>query len=211
MGQKVDPRGFRLGITRKHDSKWYADKKHFADLLHEDIILREYIEEKYKGSEISRVFIERPSNGEIDIFIHCYRVGSIIGRKGEELEFLKKQLEKKVKSKKINIKVQELNESKIDAKVLGEMIATSIEKRTPYKKAINQALNRAKKTGLKGVKVSISGRLNGAEIARTEVFSFGKVPLHTLRYKIDYATIRAQTISGVIGLKIWLSEGELLG
>lgn len=210
MGQKVDPRIFRVGITRDHDADWFADKSNFADFLHEDIFMRQLIENKYKNAEIAKVTIARPSTTEINITVYCYKLGIILGKKGEEINNLKKVIEKKFNTRKANIKVIEMNYNKIDAKVLGEMVTTAIEKRTPYKKAINQAINRAKKLRIEGVKIAISGRLNGAEIARTEVFSFGKVPLHTLRYKIDYATVRAQTISGVIGLKVWLSEGELI-
>ncbi len=208
MGQKVDPRGFRIGINRECDSKWFAEKKEFASLLFEDIKLRNYIENKYKSAEIARVTIDRDTSEFINVTIYSYKTGALVGRKGAEIDKMTKDLESQVE-KKVKVKVHELSSKRVDAKVLGESVALSIEKRTPFKKAVNFAINKAKKAGVKGAKIAISGRLNGAEIARTEVFAYGKVPLHTLRYKIDYAVVEAATISGIIGIKVWISEGEV--
>jgi len=208
MGQKVDPRGLRLGINRECDSNWFSEKANFADFLFEDINLRKYIEKRYKSADIAKVHISRDTTDFINVAIYAYKVGVLVGRKGAEIEKMTKDLEGKV-SKRVKVKVHEMSAKKVDAKVLGESVALSIEKRTPFKKAVNFAINKAKKAGVKGVKIAISGRLNGAEIARTEVFAHGKVPLHTLRYKIDYATIEATTISGIIGIKVWISEGEV--
>ncbi|HCB64127.1 MAG TPA: 30S ribosomal protein S3 [Fusobacteria bacterium] len=206
MGQKVDPRSMRLGINREHDSNWFANKKNFANYLHEDLKIRNFIEKKYRSADVARVHISRDSKDKIDVSIFTYKAGMILGRKGEGVDQLKKELSKFTK-KKIDINVKELRSNTLNARVIGLQMAQAIERRTPFKKAMNHAIIRAKKNNVNGIKVSISGRLNGAEIARTETVLFGKVPLHSLKYDIDFAKVEADTISGVIGIKIWLSHG----
>lgn len=209
MGQKVDPRGLRLGITRTWDSNWFAEKDAYLDFFHEDVKLREFIKKKYYHAGISSINIERTSSERVVIIINTAKAGIVIGRKGSEIEGLKAILEK-MTGKKIIIKVQEVKEFNKNATLVAESIATAIEKRVAYKKAVKQAITRAEKAGVKGIKVMVSGRLNGAEIARTEWSLSGRVPLHTMRADIDYATATARTTYGAIGLKVWICNGEVL-
>jgi small subunit ribosomal protein S3 len=209
VGQKVDPRGLRLGITRTWDSNWFAEKDAYLDFFHEDVKIRDFIKKKYYHAGISSVKIERTSSERVVIIINTAKAGIIIGRKGSEIEGLKSILET-MTGKKIIIKVQEVKGFNGDATLVAESIATAIEKRVAYKKAVKQAITRAEKAGVKGIKVMVSGRLNGAEIARTEWSLSGRVPLHTLRADIDYATATARTTYGAIGLKVWICNGEVL-
>lgn len=206
MGQKVDPRAMRLGINRSHDSNWWASKRDYVDFLHEDLAVRKHIETKLKNSEIARVEINRASSDQISIIIHACKVGLILGRKGEGVDNLKKELAQ-LTPRKIDIKVKEIPYTELSAPVIGLQVAQAIEKRTPFKKAMNSAIMRAKKAGTQGIKISVSGRLNGAEIARTEKAFFGKVPLHSIKYDIDFARVEAKTVYGIIGIKVWLSKG----
>lgn len=209
MGQKVDPRGLRLGITRTWDSAWYAGKKEYANYLHEDMEIRSFVKKAYYHAGISKVKIERTSPSQVVVLIFTAKAGIVIGRKGSEIESLKAKLVK-MTGKKVIIKVQEVRNFNKDATLVAEGIATSIEKRVAYKRAMNQAIMRAEKAGAKGIKVMISGRLNGAEIARAEWNVAGKVPLHTLRADIDYATATARTTYGALGIKVWIFNGEVL-
>ena len=209
MGQKVDPRGLRLGITRTWDSAWYAGKKEYANYLHEDMEIRSFVKKAYYHAGISKVKIERTSPSQVVVLIFTAKAGIVIGRKGSEIESLKAKLVK-MTGKKVLIKVQEVRNFNKDAVLVAEGIATSIEKRVAYKRAMNQAIMRAEKAGAKGIKVMISGRLNGAEIARAEWNVAGKVPLHTLRADIDYATATARTTYGALGIKVWIFNGEVL-
>ncbi|WP_297598240.1 30S ribosomal protein S3 [uncultured Cetobacterium sp.] len=209
MGQKVDPRGLRLGITRTWESIWYADKKEYAKFFHEDIKIREMIKKSYFHAGISKVKIERTSPSHVVVLIYTAKAGIVIGRKGSEIESLRARLEK-LTGRKITVKVQEVKEFNKDATLVAENIATSIEKRVAYKRAVSQAVMRAMKSGAKGIKVMVSGRLNGAEIARSEWVVEGKVPLHTLRADIDYATATAHTTYGALGIKVWIFHGEVL-
>lgn len=209
MGQKVDPRGLRLGITRAWDSNWYADKKEYVKYFHEDVKIREFVKKTYYHAGISKVKVERTSPSEVVVLISAGKAGIIIGRKGAEIESLRVKLEK-MTDKKVIVKVQEVKEFNKDAVLVAESIATQIEKRIAYKKAMTQAIGRAMKSGAKGIKVMISGRLNGAEIARSEWAVEGKVPLHTLRADIDYATATAHTTYGALGIKVWVFHGEVL-
>ncbi len=209
MGQKVDPRGLRLGITRTWDSAWYAGKKEYANYLHEDMEIRSFVKKAYYHAGISKVKIERTSPSQVVVLIFTAKAGIVIGRKGSEIESLKAKLVK-MTGKKVLIKVQEVKNFNKDAVLVAEGIATSIEKRVAYKRAMNQAIMRAEKAGAKGIKVMISGRLNGAEIARAEWNVAGKVPLHTLRADIDYATATARTTYGALGIKVWIFNGEVL-
>jgi len=209
VGQKVDPRGLRIGITRTWDSNWYADKKEYAKYFLEDVKLRKYIKKNYYHAGIAKIQIERTSPSQVVIIVHTAKAGIVIGRKGSEIESLKAKLEK-LANKKVVIKVQEVKDPNRDAQLVAENIAFGIEKRIAFKRAMNQAVMRAEKSGAKGIKVAVSGRLNGAEIARTEWTMSGRVPLHTLRADIDYATAEAATTYGKIGIKVWIFKGEIL-
>ena len=210
MGQKVDPRGLRLGITRAWDSNWYADKKEYVKYFHEDVQIKEFIKKNYFHTGISKVRIERTSPSQVVVHIHTGKAGLIIGRKGAEIDALRVKLEK-LTAKKVTVKVQEIKDLNSDAVLVAESIAAQIEKRIAYKKAMTQAISRTMKSAdVKGIKVMISGRLNGAEIARSEWAVEGKVPLHTLRADIDYAVATAHTTYGALGIKVWIFHGEVL-
>jgi len=210
VGQKVDPRGLRLGITRAWDSNWYADKKEYIKYFHEDVQIKEFIKKNYFHTGISKVRIERTSPSQVVVHIHTGKAGLIIGRKGAEIDALRTKLEK-LTGKKVTVKVQEIKDLNGDAVLVAESIAAQIEKRIAYKKAMTQAISRSMKSPeVKGIKVMISGRLNGAEIARSEWAVEGKVPLHTLRADIDYAVATAHTTYGALGIKVWIFHGEVL-
>ena len=210
MGQKVDPRGLRLGITRAWDSNWYADKKEYVKYFHEDVQIKEFIKKNYFHTGISKVRIDRTSPSQVVVHIHTGKAGLIIGRKGAEIDALRAKLEK-LTGKKVTVKVQEIKDLNGDAVLVAESIAAQIEKRIAYKKAMTQAISRSMKSPeVKGIKVMISGRLNGAEIARSEWAVEGKVPLHTLRADIDYAVATAHTTYGALGIKVWIFHGEVL-
>lgn len=210
MGQKVDPRGLRLGITRAWDSNWYADKKEYVKYFHEDVQIKEFIKKNYFHTGISKVRIERTSPSQVVVHIHTGKAGLIIGRKGAEIDALRAKLEK-LTGKKVTVKVQEIKDLNGDAVLVAESIAAQIEKRIAYKKAMTQVISRSMKSPeVKGIKVMISGRLNGAEIARSEWAVEGKVPLHTLRADIDYAVATAHTTYGALGIKVWIFHGEVL-
>ena len=210
MGQKVDPRGLRLVITRAWDSNWYADKKEYVKYFHEDVQIKEFIKKNYFHTGISKVRIERTSPSQVVVHIHTGKAGLIIGRKGAEIDALRTKLEK-LTAKKVTVKVQEIKDLNGDAVLVAESIAAQIEKRIAYKKAMTQAISRSMKSPeVKGIKVMISGRLNGAEIARSEWAVEGKVPLHTLRADIDYAVATAHTTYGALGIKVWIFHGEVL-
>ena len=210
MGQKVDPRGLRLGITRAWDSNWYADKKEYVKYFHEDVQIKEFIKKNYFHTGVSKVRIERTSPSQVVVHIHTGKAGLIIGRKGAEIDALRVKLEK-LTGKKVTVKVQEIKDLNGDAVLVAESIAAQIEKRIAYKKAMTQAISRSMKSPeVKGIKVMISGRLNGAEIARSEWAVEGKVPLHTLRADIDYAVATAHTTYGALGIKVWIFHGEVL-
>ena len=210
MGQKVDPRGLRVGITRTWDSNWYADKKEYVKYFHEDVQIKDFIKKNYFHTGISKVRIERTSPSQVVVYIHTGKAGLIIGRKGAEIDALRVKLEK-LTAKKVTVKVQEIKDLNSDAVLVAESIAAQIEKRIAYKKAMTQAISRTMKSAdVKGIKVMISGRLNGAEIARSEWAVEGKVPLHTLRADIDYAVATAHTTYGALGIKVWIFHGEVL-
>lgn len=209
MGQKVDPRGLRLGITRTWDSNWYADKKEYIKYFHEDVKIREFIKKNYYHAGIAKIGIERTSPSQVGVIIHAAKAGIVIGRKGSEIESIKAKLEA-LTGKKALVKVLEVKNFNKNAVLVAENIAGGIERRIAYKRAANQAIMRAMRAGAKGIKVMISGRLNGAEIARCEWMVEGKVPLHTLRADIDYATATAHTTYGALGIKVWIFNGEVL-
>ncbi|HOV80697.1 MAG TPA: 30S ribosomal protein S3 [Bacillota bacterium] len=208
MGQKVNPVGLRIGIIRDWEGKWFADKKNYADLLHEDIRIRKFIKKKLFAAGISRVQIERAAN-RIRVFIHTAKPGIVIGRGGAEVENLRKQLES-LTGKQVNVNIVEIKVPELDAQLVAENVAAQLEKRIAFRRAMKQVVSRSMKMGAKGIKVACGGRLAGAEIARTEWYSEGKVPLHTLRADIDYGFAEANTTYGKIGVKVWIYRGEVL-
>lgn len=210
MGQKVDPRGMRIGIVKTWDSKWFAKKgKEYLTNFHEDLKIRKYINKNYYQAGISSIAIERKLDREITVVVSTAKAAILIGRKGQEIINLKANLEK-MTGKKVFVKALEIKNPNRDAKLVAESIATAIEKRVAYKRAVQQAIARAEKSGVLGIKVMTSGRLNGAEIARSEWTLSGRVPLHTLRADVDYATATAHTTYGALGIKVWIFKGEVL-
>jgi small subunit ribosomal protein S3 len=209
MGQKVSPHGLRVGVIKDWNSKWYAGKENFADLLAEDDAIRKVIKKSYYGAGISKVVIERPSGDKLKIRILTARPGMLIGSKGEGIDEMTAKV-KKLTDKGVNVSVEELKRSELDAQVSAESIADALEHRTSFRRAMKQAIGRTMKAGAKGCKVLCSGRLGGAEIARAEKYSEGNVPLHTLRADIDYGFAEANTTYGKIGVKVWINHGEIL-
>lgn len=209
MGQKTHPLGFRLGITQKHRSSWFELKESYPSTLEEDYKIRQYLEKSLSGAGISKIEINRKSD-QIELEIHTSRPGVIVGRSGSNIEKLKEELGKVLKSsRQIRINVTELTKADSDASLIGEFIAQQLEKRVAFRRATRQAIQKAQRLNIQGIKVQVSGRLNGAEIARSEWVREGRVPLQTLRADIDYATKRAQTTYGVLGVKVWVFNGEL--
>ncbi|OMP67942.1 30S ribosomal protein S3 [Domibacillus epiphyticus] len=207
MGQKVHPHGLRVGIIRDWDSKWYAEKD-YADLLHEDLKVRGYIEERLKDASLSRVEIERAAN-RVNITIHTAKPGMVIGKGGSEVEALRKALNE-LTAKRVHINIVEVKRADLDAKLVAENIARQLENRVSFRRAQKQAIQRTIRSGAKGIKTQVSGRLGGADIARAEHYSEGTVPLHTLRADIDYAHVEADTTYGKLGVKVWIYRGEVL-
>ncbi|MBM7716937.1 30S ribosomal protein S3 [Siminovitchia sp. FSL H7-0308] len=207
MGQKVNPIGMRIGIIRDWESKWYADKE-FATLLHEDIKVREYIENRLADASVSSVEIERAAN-RLNITVHTAKPGMVIGKGGSEVEALRKALNK-LTNKRVHINIVEIKKADLDAKLVAENIARQLESRISFRRAQKQAIQRTMRAGAQGVKTMVSGRLGGADIARSEHYSEGTVPLHTLRADIDYAHAEADTTYGKLGVKVWIYRGEVL-
>ena len=201
MGQKANPIGLRLGINRDWDSTWF-DEKHYADRLKEDIILRRYILKKYKTASVARVQISRTST-KVSITINTARPGLIIGKSGSEVDSLKKELNKLV-GHEVSVNVFEIKRPALVSSLVGESIAQQIEKKVNYRRAVKKAIQSTISMGARGIRVRVAGRLNGAEIARQETFKEGQIPLHTLRAKIDYAHVEANTTYGIIGIKVWV-------
>jgi len=208
VGQKVNPIGLRIGIIKDWEGKWYADKKNFSTLLLEDYNIRKFVKKKLYAAGIARIQIERAAN-KVKLSIHTAKPGIVIGRGGTEVENLRKQLEQ-MSGKHVNINIVEVKVPEIDAQLLSENVASQLERRIAFRRAMKQSVGRAIKMGAKGIKISCSGRLAGAEIARTEWYSEGKVPLHTLRADIDYGFAEANTTYGKIGVKVWIYKGEVL-
>jgi len=207
MGQKTNPVGLRLGITRSWFSNWYAEEK-FADYLHEDLVIRKYLRKRLEHGGLSALEIERTAK-RVTVGIHTSRPGIVIGKKGEEVERLKGELQH-LTQKEIQINIREVKKPEMDAQLVADNIARQVEKRVSYKKATKKAISTAMRMGAEGIKIMASGRLNGAEIARTETFKEGRVPLHTLRADIDYATSTAHTTYGCIGVKVWICKGDVI-
>src|SRR5918999_5928930 len=207
MGQKVHPTGFRLGYNKTWRSRWYAEKE-YANLLHEDIVLKKDLKKRFAHAGVSRVVVERAAN-KLKISIYTSRPGIIIGRKGQEVDKLKQEIQKKT-GKEVFINIQEILKPELDAQLVAESVALQLEKRIAFRRAMRKAVDAALRFGAKGIKVRVSGRLNGAEIARSEWYLHGQLPLHTLRADIDYGFAEAFTTYGAIGVKVWLYKGERL-
>lgn len=208
MGQKTHPSGFRIGITQKHKSSWFSPMKSYSRLIKEDYEIRLYINQALAKANISLINIERKLD-QIEIDIHTARPGLVLGKMGTGIEFIRINLTKQINlNQKIRINVIEITEPDREAILLAEWIAQQLEKRIAFRRAVRQAIQRAQKSNIKGIKIQIGGRLNGAEIARKEWVREGRVPLQTLRADIDYAYTRAQTIYGILGVKVWLFKGE---
>src|SRR3989344_223399 len=207
MGQKVNPFGIRLGITTEHVSRWFANKNQYSKYLKADHLIREYLKEKLKGAGVSKITIDRPARNA-SITIHSARPGVIIGKKGGEIDALRAEVAKLI-GLPVNIKIEEIRKPELDAKLVAESIAQQLERRVMFRRVMKRAMQATMRHGAQGVKVSMSGRLGGAEIARTEWSREGRVPLHTFRANIDYATARARTTYGIIGVKVWVFKGEV--
>ena len=210
MGQKVNPNGLRIGIIKDWNSKWYADKKDIAKFIKEDEVVRTFIKKKYYQSAISSIKIER-SEGKIGIFIYTGRPGTLIGKQGAGIEQMKAEVQKLVGDKFVVINIMEVKNPDMDAQLVAENIAAQLEKRIAFRRAMRSAMQRATRAGAKGIKTCVSGRLDGAEIARNEHYHEGSIPLHTLRADIDYGFAEARTTFGIIGVKVWVYKGEILG
>ncbi|WP_027726436.1 30S ribosomal protein S3 [Tuberibacillus calidus] len=208
MGQKVNPIGMRIGFIRDWESKWYADKKHYAEYLHEDLKIREYIEKRLKDAAVSSIELERAAN-RINVTIKTAKPGMVIGKGGSEVEALRKSLNA-LTGKKVHVNIFEIKQADLDAKLVAENIARQLENRVSWRRAQKQSISRAMRAGAKGIKTQVSGRLGGADIARSEDYSEGTVPLHTLRADIDYGTAEADTTYGKLGVKVWIYRGEVL-
>ena len=209
MGQKVNPHGFRVGVNKNWNSKWFADKSSFADFLVEDNKVRNYVKKKLYAAGVASVVIERPAADKVKVIIATARPGMVIGRSGDGIDELKKNLVK-LTGKTVDISIEEVRRAELDAQLTAESIAQALERRVSFRRAMKSAIQRTMKSGAKGIKVLVSGRLGGAEIARSEKYSEGNVPLHTLRADIDYGFAEADTTYGKIGVKVWVNHGEIL-
>ncbi|MEZ7858845.1 MAG: 30S ribosomal protein S3 [Porticoccaceae bacterium] len=209
MGQKVHPTGIRLGIVKKHSSTWYAGGRDYADKLIQDLTVREFIKKKLDHASVSRVDIERPADSA-RITIHTARPGIVIGKKGEDVELLRRAVSEKMGCQ-VNINIEEIRKPDQDASLVAQNVAQQLERRVMFRRAMKRAVQNAMRGGALGIKIQVGGRLGGAEIARSEWYREGRVPLHTLRADIDYAAAEANTTYGIIGVKVWIFKGEVLG
>jgi len=209
MGQKIHPIGFRLSVQRNWLSRWYANSNNFATMLNEDIKVRTFLNEKLKNASVGRVLIERPSKNA-RITIYSSRPGVVIGKKGEDIEVLRTELQKRM-GVPVHVNIEEIRKPELDAQLIADNIAQQLEKRIMFRRAMKRAMQNAMRLGAQGIKIMSSGRLNGIEIARTEWYREGRVPLHTLWADLDYATSEAETTYGIIGIKVWVFKGEILG
>jgi len=208
MGHKVNPTGLRLGINRTWDSRWFANKYQYGELLHEDLRLRRYLKQRLSQAGVSRVIIERPTK-KARITIHTARPGVIIGKKGQDIERLRKDLQKMTGSE-VTLNIQEIRKPELEATLVAENIAGQLERRVAFRRAMKRAVQSAQRLGAQGIRITCAGRLGGAEIARTEWYHEGRVPLHTLRADIDYGDATAKTAYGSCGVKVWVFKGEIL-
>ena len=209
MGQKIHPTGFRLAVTRDWGSKWFATNGNFANMLHDDLKVREYLKKKLSHASVGRVIIERPAKNA-RITLYSARPGVVIGKKGEDIEALKRDLQRIV-GVPVHVNIEEVRKPEIDAQLIADSIAQQLERRIMFRRAMKRAMQNAMRLGAQGIKIMSSGRLNGIEIARTEWYREGRVPLHTLRANIDYGFAEARTTYGIIGIKVWVYKGEVLG
>jgi small subunit ribosomal protein S3 len=207
MGQKINPNGFRLGVIRDWTAKWYSGTKHYAEYLASDIKLRTHLKKKLAHAALSKIVIERPAQN-ISITLYTARPGIVIGKKGEDIEKIRQELTK-MAGRPVQVAIEEVRKPEIDSQLVAENIAQQLEKRIMFRRAMKRAVQNAMRLGALGVKVMVAGRLNGGEIARTEWYREGRVPLHTLRADIDYGTAEAFTTYGVIGVKVWIFKGEI--
>ncbi|RLA15741.1 MAG: 30S ribosomal protein S3 [Gammaproteobacteria bacterium] len=207
MGQKVNPTGIRLGIVKEHTARWYAQGEMFADNLVNDLEVRRFIRERLKNASVSRIEIERPSQ-TVRVIIHTARPGIVIGKKGEDIDKLRKELVRIV-GMPVNVNVEEVRKPELDATLVAESVAQQLERRIMFRRAMKRVVQNAMRLGAEGIRINVAGRLNGAEIARTEWYREGRVPLHTFRADIDYGTAEAHTTYGVIGIKVWIFKGEV--
>jgi small subunit ribosomal protein S3 len=208
MGQKIHPTGFRLSVTRDWTSRWYANSKNFPQMLKEDVDVREYLKKKLAHASVGRVVIERPAKNA-RVTVYSARPGVVIGKKGEDIEILKKELQARM-GVPVHVNIEEIRKPEIDAQLIADSIAQQLEKRIMFRRAMKRAMQNAMRLGAQGIKIMSAGRLNGAEIARTEWYREGRVPLHTLRADIDYGTAEAKTTYGIIGIKVWVFKGEVM-
>lgn len=209
MGQKIHPTGMRLGIASDWTSKWYADSRHFPDFLETDLKVRDFLKKKLAHASVSRIQIERPARTAY-ITVHTARPGVVIGKKGEDIEALRKQVSEMM-GIPVHINIEEIRKPELDAQLVAESVAQQLERRIMFRRAMKRSVTNAMRLGAQGIKIHVSGRLNGAEIARSEWYREGRVPLHTLRADIDYGFAEAKTTYGVIGIKVWIFKGEVFG
>ena len=209
MGQKVHPTGIRLGIVKDHTSVWFADKKHYAEYLLNDLEVRQYLRERLADASVGRIEIARPAQ-TARVTIHTARPGIVIGKKGEDVDKLRKELSKRM-GVPVHINIEEIRKPELDAVLVAQNVAQQLERRVQFRRAMRRVIQSAMRLGAEGIKVRVAGRLGGAEIARSEVYHEGRVPLHTLRADIDYATFEAETTYGILGIKVWIFKGEVIG
>jgi small subunit ribosomal protein S3 len=209
MGQKIHPTGFRLSVNRNWTSRWYANTKNFATMLNEDLKVRDYLKKRLSHASVGKVVIERPAK-DARITIHSARPGVVIGKKGEDIEVLKADLRKLLGVQMVHVNIEEIRKPEVDAQLIADSIAQQLEKRIMFRRAMKRAMQNAMRLGAQGIKIMSAGRLNGIEIARTEWYREGRVPLHTLRADIDYGFSEAKTTYGVIGIKCWVYKGEVM-
>ncbi|MFA7387484.1 MAG: 30S ribosomal protein S3 [Thiohalobacteraceae bacterium] len=209
MGQKVHPIGIRLGIVKDWTSKWYADSRNFANYLNQDLEVRAFLKKKLAHASVSRIQIERPARNAM-ITVHTARPGIVIGKKGEDIEALRKEVSQKM-GVPVHINIEEIRKPELDAQLVAESVAQQLERRIMFRRAMKRAVTNSMRLGAQGIRINVAGRLNGAEIARSEWYREGRVPLHTLRADIDYGFAEARTTYGVIGVKVWIFKGEVIG
>lgn len=210
MGQKIHPIGFRLSVTKNWSSKWYSNSNNFAELLRKDIEVRDYLKKRLAGAGVSKIIIERPAKNA-KITIYTARPGVVIGKKGEDIEKLRVELRKRMGLPDVGLNIEEVRKPEVDAQLIAESITQQLEKRIMFRRAMKRAMQNAMRLGAQGIKIMSGGRLNGIEIARTEWYREGRVPLHTLRADIDYGFAEAKTTYGVIGVKVWVYKGDQTG
>ncbi len=209
MGQKVHPTGLRLGIIKDHTSVWYADGPSYSEKLHEDLTVRAFLQKKLAQASISRIEIKRPAQ-TARVTIHTARPGIVIGKKGEDVERLRQEITKMM-GVPVHINIEEIRKPEIDSQLVAQNVAQQLERRVQFRRAMKRVMQNATRAGAQGIKVRVAGRLGGAEIARAEMYHEGRVPLHTIRADVDYATAEAKTTYGILGVKVWIFKGEVIG